>query len=141
MEKKIIIADLTEQKIIFSSIECDKEGLELALFLQDGDDIVFAPVENRFINSGYLIVFNSLYDNKITYQRGNSDLLSFFYSENISALLVKGNARKLSYISIRDDELAINSCEKLRANGINHTFEIISKGDDGVLAIGEAGEK
>ncbi|MDD5973531.1 MAG: hypothetical protein PUC01_07445, partial [Spirochaetales bacterium] len=137
MEKKIIIADLTEQKINFSSIECDKEGLELALFLQEGDDVVFVPVENRFINSGYLIVFNSLYDNKVTYQRGNSDLLSFFSSENISALLVKGSARKLSYISIRDDELAINSCEKLRANGINHTFEIISKGDDGVLAIGE----
>ena len=57
MEKKIIIADLTEQKINFSSIECDKEGLELALFLQEGDDVVFVPVENRFINSGYLIVF------------------------------------------------------------------------------------
>ncbi len=141
MEKKIIIADLTEQKINYSSIECDKEGLELALFLQEGDDIVFVPVENRFINSGYLIVFNSLYDNKITYLRGNSDFFSFFFSDNISALLVKGSARKLSYISIRDDELAINSCEKLRANGINHTFEIISKGDDGVLAIGEAGEK
>ena len=72
------------RKINFSSIECDKEGLELALFLQEGDDVVFVPVENRFINSGYLIVFNSLYDNKITYLRGNSDFFSFFFSDNIN---------------------------------------------------------
>lgn len=141
MEKSVIIADLCDIKTFTAAIESQKEGLEFALELQSGDDIVFLPLPNIFPNSGYLVVFKSLYDKKVTYVRGNSSLFSILLSLGYSALVIKGGARKLSYLSIRKDGIEILSCENLRSNSHVHTFEILSKGDDAILAIGEAGEK
>ena len=141
MEKSVIIADLCELRTFIEKIESQKEGLELALELQSGDDIVFLPLPNIFPNSGYLVVFRSLYDKKITYLRGNSSLFSLLPDLGYSALIIRNGARKLSYLSIRRDSLELLSCENLRSNSHVHTFEILSKGDDSILSIGEAGEK
>ena len=141
MDKSVIIADLCEGKTMALTVESQREGLEFALELQSGDDIVFLPLVNSFSNSGYLIVFRSLYDKKLTYLRGNTALFSLLPILGHSALVIRGGARKLSYLTIRKDGIELLSCENLRSNSPFHTFEILSNGDDGILAIGEAGEK
>ncbi len=142
MELTILTADLTEQTVKEERLESDKKALELALFLHDPTSIVFVPLERRSPSSGYIAVFTSLYDGKVTYLRGCSSVFSSLADEGISALVIKGNARKLSYITLRREEMAVMTCEQLRSHSHLHAFEILSSGDDDImLAIGEAGEK
>ncbi|MBC7129095.1 MAG: aldehyde ferredoxin oxidoreductase family protein [Thermoplasmatales archaeon] len=58
------------------------------------------------------------------------------------AIIVKGKAKELSYIVIRDDEVKINSAEHLRGETTRKTAEEIKKdeGVDVVATIGIAGE-
>ncbi|MEM1514101.1 MAG: aldehyde ferredoxin oxidoreductase family protein [Candidatus Thermoplasmatota archaeon] len=59
------------------------------------------------------------------------------------AIIIKGRAKELSYIVIRDDEVKINSAEHLRGETTRKTAEEIKKdeGIDVVATIGIAGEK
>ena len=142
MEITILTADLTEQTVKKEVLETDKKALELALSLHDSSSMVFVPLERISPVSGYVAVFTSLYDGKVTYLRGCSRVFSSLSEDGISALVIKGNARKLSYITLKKDSLAVMTCEQLRSHSHLHAFEILSSGDDDImLAIGEAGEK
>ncbi|MGN0906360.1 MAG: aldehyde ferredoxin oxidoreductase N-terminal domain-containing protein [Bullifex sp.] len=142
MEITILTADLTEQTVKKEGLETDKKALALALSLHDPSSIVFVPLEKRSASPGFIAVFTSLYDGKVTYLRGCSSVFSSLKDDGISALVIKGNARKLSYISLRRGEMSVMTCEQLRSHSHLHAFEILSEGNGEImLAIGEAGEK
>ena len=92
MEITILTADLTEQTVKKEVLETDKKALELALSLHDSSSMVFVPLERISPVSGYVAVFTSLYDGKVTYLRGCSRVFSSLSEDGISALVIKGNA-------------------------------------------------
>ncbi len=163
-DRKILVVNLTNDEYYYSVLSTKDSkkyhgGRALAYKLWDeyadldtinkedlyiGAPIIFSlgagsGIDNDFVSSTTLLTYSLLTNTLTTSNFISNKFVKAFSSLNISALVIKGRARRLSKIEIYNDKLIIDFCENLHNLD---TIELQSKfkKSSSIISISSSGE-